>query len=157
MVTSEPPVSEPRTGERSSLEHVSRDIGSGQLAFPAVAASVPLARSAAVAVAARHGVTGERLDAVRLAVSEAVTNAVVHAYGEEPGEIRLTLAFGRDELVVHVEDDGCGPDIPPIAPGLGLGCRVMDQVCDAFRLERGVSGGTSALLRFGCGSRPAAA
>jgi anti-sigma regulatory factor (Ser/Thr protein kinase) len=119
------------------------------LAFPAIAASVPLARAAAAAVAARHGVSGERLEALRLAVSEAVTNAVVHAYPDEPGEIRITFATGRDGLLVLVEDDGCGPDAPSLAPGLGWGCKVMDHVCDAFRLERGDYGGTSAFLRFG--------
>jgi anti-sigma regulatory factor (Ser/Thr protein kinase) len=124
------------------------------LVFPAVAAAVPLARTAAVAAAARHGLEGEQLEAVRLAVSEAVTNAITHAYPGETGEVRVIVLPCDDEVVVLVEDDGRGPDLPSVVPGLGWGCRLMTHVCEAFALLPGEPSGTTAHLRF---RRPAPA
>ena len=55
--------------------------------YPAVPEAVPLARRSLTSVAAAAGAAGERLEEIRLAVSEALTNAVVHAYrdGEAAG------------------------------------------------------------------------
>ncbi len=50
--------------------------------FPAAPESVPRARALVATYAARAGAEGSRLDAVKLAVSEAATNVVVHAYRE---------------------------------------------------------------------------
>ena len=58
-----------------------------------------LARRALAAVAAAAGVAGERLDEIRLAVSEALTNAVVHAYRNgDLGRLHVTAAVAPGEL-----------------------------------------------------------
>ncbi len=116
--------------------------------FPAVAESVLAARAAVVDFGIRAGLPPDRVEALRLAVSEAVTNAVRHAYRDGPGTVRVTASVMFDELLVRVEDDGCGPDVPPVSPGLGWGCRLMELDCDRFSLERGSRGGTRVSLRF---------
>jgi anti-sigma regulatory factor (Ser/Thr protein kinase) len=118
------------------------------LVLPAVPDSIPKVRAVAVACARRNGLRGEELEGVRLAVSEAVTNVVRHAYRGLNGDIWTTMSPSRDEFVVVVEDDGCGPDTPPVAPGLGWGCPLMERVCDGFALERRSQGGTRVRLRF---------
>ena len=59
--------------------------------LPAVPASVPVLRAAVAEFVVSVGVRGDSVHAVKLAVSEAVTNAVMHAYvdAEEPGEVRV--------------------------------------------------------------------
>src|ERR1700727_2893056 len=70
--------------------------------------SVGLARSELAGFASSAGASETLVDGVRLAVSEAVTNAVRHAYPLDPGEIRVRAHVGEDALEVVVSDDGCG-------------------------------------------------
>jgi|SRR5579884_492394 len=115
--------------------------------YPAVADSVPRAREAVAAVAASAGATDERLDRVRLAVSEAVTNAVVHAYGGGDGEIEVRAEIEDEELRVEVDDDGCGLQ-PWHRQGLGLGLALMALSSDGFTLWERPSGGMGVKLAF---------
>jgi anti-sigma regulatory factor (Ser/Thr protein kinase) len=107
---------------------------------------------------ARHAVTGALegtpvdLAAVRLAVTEAVTNAVVHAYRhcgetEAPGRIRVALNLKEDAACVIVADDGLGMAPNPSSPGLGLGLSLIASMCDELEIdERG--SGTRVRMRF---------
>jgi anti-sigma regulatory factor (Ser/Thr protein kinase) len=91
---------------------------------------------------------GQRLEAVRLAVSEALANAVVHAYSERPGSIQVTAAVAADELWVLISDDGCGMHPRTDSPGLGLGLALIAQVSDSLEIiSRGI-GGTEVRMRF---------
>lgn len=128
--------------------------GSGiNLTYPAVPESVPLARAAAVRAARRAGFPVSRHEAIRLAVSEAVTNAVRHAYPDErPGEVRLSVSVLADELVVLIEDDGCGPHRTSVCPGLGWGWAIIAAASDEFTVGRGASAGTRACLHFRAGA-----
>ena len=89
------------------------------------------------------------VDGVRLAVSEAVTNVVRHAYPLDPGEIRVRALVGEDVLEVVVSDDGCGvhrdgADDGGLGFGLALICEVSDQMTLAPRSD----GGTDVRMRF---------
>jgi anti-sigma regulatory factor (Ser/Thr protein kinase) len=68
--------------------------------YPAVPDSVTHARRTVAAFAAAAGLTGERLDSVRLAVSEATSNVVLHAYRDWPGAIQVTSSTASGELGV---------------------------------------------------------
>jgi serine/threonine-protein kinase RsbW len=97
---------------------------------------VPLARGLVTRFAERHGAPETVCSAVALAVSEACTNVVLHAYVDAatPGdvEVRATLADGT--LVVEVADDGRGM-VPRLdSPGLGLGLPLIAQMADAFEV-----------------------
>jgi anti-sigma regulatory factor (Ser/Thr protein kinase) len=125
-------------GIRDSLEE----------ALPAVATSVPRARRLVAEFARQAGVTGRRLDMLRLAVSEAVTNAVVHAYRGRPGTVKVTGAIASGELWVLVSDRGCGYQTPPEKPGLGLGLVLIADACDDFVITERAEGGTEARMQF---------
>lgn len=109
---------------------------------------MPLARRALVDFAARAGADGERLEAIRLAVSEAVTNVVIHAYRKTPGMIAVNAAVAGGELTVLIADSGCGPQVPACRPGLGMGWALIADACEVFSVTERSDGGTEAELRF---------
>jgi serine/threonine-protein kinase RsbW len=88
-------------------------------------------------------------NAVRVAVSEALTNVVMHAYvGRAPGQVTVEAWLdGTDHLTVLVLDDGHGLIPRADSPGLGLGMGLMAQMADDFRIanREGVSGTTVSL------------
>jgi anti-sigma regulatory factor (Ser/Thr protein kinase) len=119
--------------------------------YPATAASVPLARHDLTAYAARAGVGEDQMDRIRLAVTEAVTNAVRHAYRRTPGAVQVTATELDGELWVLVADEGCGHQAPTPDPGLGWGLALIAQSCDYFVLAEGANGGTQTRMRFDVG------
>lgn len=116
--------------------------------FHADAYCVPLARRAIVQLALDAGATGEQVDRIALAVSEAITNAVLHAYRERPGLVHIAATVVGDELTVLIADDGCGPHVPASTPGLGMGWALIADACDHFTIVERSGGGTEAQLRF---------
>jgi anti-sigma regulatory factor (Ser/Thr protein kinase) len=114
---------------------------------------IAMLRSVVTEYAQHAGVADGRLDDVRLAVSEAATNAVMHAYRErEPGEIRVRALVDADGvLTITVEDDGFGPLPRPDSPGLGLGLPTIASVADAIELSAGHGAGARLCIRFGTG------
>ena len=114
---------------------------------------IAVLRSAVTAYAHSVGVTDQRLGDVRLAVSEAATNAVLHAYRDrDPGEIRVDACVLDDGmLTIVVEDDGFGPLPRPDSPGLGLGLPTIASVADAVELSAGAAAGARLCMRFATG------
>jgi serine/threonine-protein kinase RsbW/stage II sporulation protein AB (anti-sigma F factor) len=110
-------------------------------------------RREVTAWAQQAGVADDRLGDVRLAVSEAATNAVLHAYRDrEPGEIRVAASVEDDGmLTIVVEDDGFGPLPRPDSPGLGLGLPTIASVADAVELSAGSAAGARLAMMFGTG------
>ncbi len=105
-----------------------------QSSIPAVPESVTRIRHEVADLAARAGIDGEHLDAIRLAVSEAVTNAVLYAYGADDGQVHATAELAGDELWVLIADDGRGIHAGAESLGLGLGLALMSEVCDGFTI-----------------------
>jgi len=116
--------------------------------YPASPESISRARTMLVAFAAEAGATPEQQERVRLVVSEAVTNAVQHAYGGQPGEVHVTAAVVSDELWILIADDGRGLRTHLSSAGLGLGLRWMAEFSDGMTLVTRSSGGVEARLRF---------
>ena len=119
--------------------------------YPAVADSVPRAREALSNFAQSAGATADQLDSIRLAVSEAATNVVVHAYEDYPGQIQLDAGLAAGELWVQVADDGLGMRPQLQSPGLGFGLSLISQVCDDFEVAKRPSGGVEVRMRFALG------
>jgi serine/threonine-protein kinase RsbW len=105
---------------------------------------------------ARHDVRavleGLRVDAaaVELALSEAVSNVVLHAYRDDAGadgrvEIRVTA--DREGIWVLVADEGAGMSPRDDSPGLGLGLKVIAGVSDQLLIVQGDTG-TRVHMRF---------
>jgi anti-sigma regulatory factor (Ser/Thr protein kinase) len=117
--------------------------------YPAVPEAVPLARRALTEVAAAAGAGGERLEEIRLAVSEALTNAVVHAYRDpDAGRFHVTAAVASGELWVLISDDGRGLHARNDSRGLGIGLSLISGLSDDFAIVTRASGGTEVQMRF---------
>jgi anti-sigma regulatory factor (Ser/Thr protein kinase) len=113
--------------------------------------SVGRARAELAGFASRAGASPTLVDEVRLAVSEAVTNAVRHGYPLESGEIRVRAFVGDDVLEVVVSDDGCGVHRAGTGPGdsgLGFGLALICEVADQMTLAPRSGGGTDVRMRF---------
>ncbi|MBV9192516.1 MAG: ATP-binding protein [Solirubrobacterales bacterium] len=126
--------------------------------YPAVAGSVARGREDLVALARAAGAEEQKVEAIRLAASEALTNAVVHAYAGGEGQVHVTGAANDGELWMLVADDGVGLDARVSKPGLGMGLALIASVADYFAVVKRSSGGTEIRMRFAlgaaCGSRP---
>jgi serine/threonine-protein kinase RsbW len=104
-----------------------------ELKLPAVPASVPKARHAAARLAAEAG--ADELD-VKIAVSEAVGNVVVHAYRDgRSGDLELEGSVEDGKLVLAVTDTGIGMSPHPDSPGLGFGLPLIGKVTDDLHVE----------------------
>lgn len=123
-------------------------LGSFSQSYPAARESVTRARRDVTGFVARHRVSAEQLDAVRSAVSEAVSNAVLHAYRGRKGSVHVTVNLTGVELWVLVADDGCGFQSESETPGLGWGLALIAQATDEFVLAERAQGGTEARMRF---------
>ena len=102
--------------------------------------------------ASEHGATNP--DAVALAVTEAITNAVVHAYVDapEPGEIEVVVQRLPDTgLEILVCDDGRGMMPRHDSPGVGLGLPLVATLAERFEVEARAGGGTRVLMAFATG------
>lgn len=120
--------------------------------YAAIPASLISARQAVTALAVSAGATSEQVDAIRLAASEALTNAIVHAYGDRPGEIHVTAAVAGSELWLLVADDGDGLRPGVSSSGLGLGLTLIAEACDELTIVKRSTGGTELRMRFGVGA-----
>lgn len=119
--------------------------------FPAVAAAIPAARHAIEACAAAAGATDEQLEAVRLASSEALTNAVLYAYRTHTGNIHVTARLVAGEFWVLIADNGCGIHAGPESDRLGLGLALISEMTDGFSVVERSTRGTELRLRFRLG------
>ncbi len=115
--------------------------------YDAIPANVGRARCAVARVAAAAGAAPEDIEAVRLVVSEAMTNAVVHAYDGGPGSIRVSARPAGDELLIAIADDGCGVHTRARRPGLGIGLSLIVELSDGVTIDAGACG-TQLRIRF---------
>jgi serine/threonine-protein kinase RsbW len=116
--------------------------------YPATPGSVHVARHELTAFARAAGASPEQVDAIRLAASEALTNAVLHAYDGEPGRVELTAAIAGEELWVLIADEGRGLRTAAGRAGLGLGLALIAHSADHFAVVKRASGGTEMQMRF---------
>ena len=125
-----------------------------QAAAPAVPESVGRLRNAVAEFARSHGAGDEVVMALQLATSEAMSNAVVHAFVDRPAPGTLTIRAGRDgdEIWVLVRDDGSGMRPRPDSPGLGVGLPLMTRSTRSLKLGTSPEGGTEVAMRFALAS-----
>jgi serine/threonine-protein kinase RsbW len=127
----------PMTGPDTRLE----------LRVDATPQAVAAVRRQITAFAADHDVA-ETAD-VALAISEAVSNVVQHAYRDgRTGDVRVVACGRPSELVVVVRDYGCGMRPHPDSPGAGFGLSIIGAATSEMKVERPDDGGTRIRLRF---------
>ena len=120
------------------------------------------AREAVREFAAEQGADTDTLAAVELCVSEAVNNAVLHAYRKlgRRGPVEVEARRPDGYLCVYVRDQGSGLRRRQDSPGLGLGLPLINQTAKELDVRSQPSGGTELLMRFelsGSGVRGATA
>ena len=136
-----------------------RPVNAVKLEFLSRSANEGFARSAAACFAAQLDPTLEEINDVKTAVSEAVTNAIVHGYRDGAGVVEMTAFYGDDrQLTVQIRDTGCG--IRDVAAAMqpfystgdgsersGMGFCVMQTFMDAVEVDSAPGEGTTVTLR----------
>ena len=129
-----------------------------KLRLPAKSVNEAVARSCISAFIAEANPTVEELCDLRCALSEAVTNCIVHAYRGEIGEIVVGVKLCEGRLIqIEIKDKGCGiPDVKKAREPLyttdaenersGMGFTVMENFCDDLRVRSRVGKGTTVTL-----------
>ena len=129
-----------------------------KLEFPSCSANEGFARSAAACFAAQLDPTLEELGDIRTAVSEAVTNAIVHGYPNSLGRITLRMRIYEDNILeLQIKDRGVGiPDVerarqPMYTTGgeerSGMGFTIMESFMDAMKVTSAPGRGTAVTMR----------
>lgn len=118
--------------------------------LPANLEAPAAARRLSRSYAARQGADGETLIGVALAVTEAVSNVVMHAYRERDraGEVELEMVRPNGYLCCYIRDEGDGFAPRVDSPGLGLGLPLISMSAQALEIRQLEQGGTEVVLRF---------
>ena len=134
-----------------------KPINEMKVTFLSRSANEGFARAAVAAFAAQLDPAVDELADLRTAVSEAVTNAIVHGYPDQLGTVTLTVRlYENGKIQVQVKDKGRG--IPDVAKAMeplyttggeersGLGFSVMESFTDRVRVRSAVGKGTAVTL-----------
>ena len=126
------------------------------LELPSLSANGPFARDTVAAFCAQLDPSLDELSDVKTAVSEAVTNCIVHGYRDKYGKIYITGRIEESTVKIIIRDKGCGIDdiqqamTPLFTTGegerAGLGFTVMESFCDKVTVRSKLGGGTSVTL-----------
>lgn len=134
-----------------------KPLNKADISFPSNSVNEGFARGVVSAFLAQADPTVADLNDIKTAVSEAVTNAIVHGYRDTIGTVYISVKlFENGRAVVKVRDKGCGiPDISQAMEPLyttggedraGLGFAVMQSFCDSVRVTSAPGRGTSVTL-----------
>ena len=135
-----------------------KESNSTKIEFPSHSSNEAFARSAAAAFAAQLDPTLEELGDLRTAVSEAVTNAIVHAYPEDIGPVLLRMRILEGNMLeVTVKDWGRGiEDVEKAMTPLyttggeersGMGFTIIDSCTDKLRVRSRPNKGTTVVMQ----------
>ena len=129
-----------------------------KLRLPSLSANEGMARAAVAAFCAQADPNACELADIKCAVSEAVTNCIVHGYRDSVGEIYITVRLYDDHSVrIEIRDRGCGiPDVQVARQPLyttdaagersGMGFTVMESFCDKVGVRSACGKGTKVTL-----------
>ena len=134
-----------------------KSVNEMKCAFLSCSANESFARTTVAAFVAQLDPTIEEISDIKTAVSEAVTNCIVHAYRDNLGEISITTRiFENQKVVIRIRDRGCGiEDVKQAMEPLyttaggersGLGFSVMESFMDRLRVTSRVQKGTTVTI-----------
>lgn len=118
------------------------------LTLPARAENVAVVRHAIGGLGEALDIDDQTLSDVKLAVTEACTNAVVHAYPESEGPLEVAAYVSDDRLMLVVRDEGRGIVPRTDSPGLGLGLPLIATLAEALELGSDDSARTEVRMTF---------
>jgi len=128
------------------------------LQFAALSQNESFARVAVASFISQLDVTMEELEEIKTVVSEAVTNAIIHGYDENPeGIVRIHAAIEHGVVELVIEDDGKGIEdvnqamqplytTKPELERSGMGFTIMENFMDSLEVVTGVGKGTKIRL-----------
>jgi serine/threonine-protein kinase RsbW len=120
-----------------------------ELALPARAENIAVVRHAFGALGEAYAVDEQIISNIRLAVTEACTNVVVHAYPDgREGPLEVLATLREEKLVVVVRDEGPGIGPRPDSPGLGLGLPLIVSLTESVILGRDEDEHTEVRMTF---------
>ncbi|MGN1031283.1 MAG: anti-sigma F factor [Butyricicoccaceae bacterium] len=142
-----------------------RQINQMSLKFESRSNNESFARQTVAAFAAQLDPTIDELNDIKTAVSEAVTNCIVHAYRDRMGYITVTVRlYDTNEVQITVKDKGCGiPDVkqamqPMFTTGdserSGMGFTIMESFMDKLRITSRKDTGTLVTMTKRISVRP---
>lgn len=127
-----------------------------ELVFPGTSINVSFARAVVAHFAAQLDITLDELEDIKVAVSEAVSNCVVHGYREKEGNVVIRASYEESRLEIIVEDFGHGiPDIEVAQETgyttlpeerMGLGLTFMREYMDELHIYSEVEVGTKVVM-----------
>ncbi len=129
-----------------------------KLEFLSKSSNEAFARITVAAFAAQLDPTIEELADIKTAVSEAVTNAIIHGYEEKKGIVKMRCQIINDELIIEISDNGQGIENISLAkqplyttkPNLersGMGFTIMESFMDEVEIESIVGMGTKVTMK----------
>ena len=118
------------------------------LTLPARAENVAVVRHAVGGLGDALDIEDQVLADVKLAVTEACTNVVVHAYPEGDGPMEIAAGVRDGRLLVAVRDEGRGMLPRPDSPGLGLGLPLIATLAETLELGRDRDDRTEVRMTF---------
>jgi serine/threonine-protein kinase RsbW len=128
---------------------VTTDAPDLELSLPARAENVAVVRHAFGGLGDVVDMPEQTLADIKLAVTEACTNVVVHAYPEgQEGPLDVSARVGADHLEVVIRDKGQGILPRPDSPGLGLGLPLIATLADSLELGTGPQDETEVRMTF---------
>jgi serine/threonine-protein kinase RsbW len=125
-----------------------------RLTLPARAENVSVVRHVLGALGDALGLPAEVVEDMRLAVTEACTNVVRHAYADRRGSIEVVVRPEGDSLRVTVADAGRGIGPSPDTAGPGLGLPLIAALTDSLEVERTGGTGSRLIMSFRRTRRP---
>ncbi len=140
----------PDGGREPAPERSLLDVPNVRFTLPAIPANVALVRQALAGFADELGVDPARAADMKIALTEACTNAVVHAYGDGDGPLEVTMSVDHGRLILSVRDRGHGLRPLPSeseGPPLGFGLALIASLSDEFGIAGGHHG-TEVRLAF---------
>jgi len=126
-----------------------------ELALPARAENIAIVRHALGGFAEAYAIPPAKLSDIRLAVTEACANVVVHAYPEgEEGEMEVLATVQDGSITVRVRDWGHGIRPRPDSPGLGLGLSLIAALAETVQLGHDNQEHTEVTMTFSLSEEP---
>jgi serine/threonine-protein kinase RsbW len=123
-----------------------------ELALDARAENIAIVRHVLGGLGEAYDVPEEKLSDIRLAVTEACANVVVHAYPEgQEGRMEVLASMEEERLTVLVRDWGRGIRPRPDSPGLGLGLSLIAALAESVQLGHGGNERTEVQMTFALG------
>jgi serine/threonine-protein kinase RsbW len=120
-----------------------------ELKLPARAENVAVVRHAFGGFSEVLDVDEQTLSDIKLAVTEACTNVVIHAYDiDEPGSLEVDATIDDSHLTVVIRDSGRGIVPRPDSPGLGLGLPLIATLAESLELGTDDSDNTEVRMMF---------